>query len=146
MDFGTAIASVTHALELLRVMKDIDKDFDAASYKGRIAELTVALADAKRDLVDARDAVADSQKEIERLKETFRRRTESTVVVRGRRFEKTPAGEAMGMPFCDRCETMDGILIRLVSVIDAKTGRKAICPQCKSDFGNELGFIYPTLA
>jgi hypothetical protein len=142
MDFVTAIASVTKGLEILKVMRDIDKNFDAASYKGQMAELTVALADAKRDLVDARDEVASKEKEIARLKETFRRRSDDTVVVRGLRFEKSPGGGAMGMPFCDRCETVDGVLIRLANV-SGKDRRTAICPQCKADYGLEHGYLYP---
>jgi hypothetical protein len=142
MDFVTAIASVTKGLEILKVMRDIDKNFDAASYKGKIAELTVALADAKRDLIDARDEVDIKDKEISRLKEVFRGRSENTVISRGRRYEARPDGSPMGMPYCDRCETMDGILIRLTEVV-GKEGYKAICPQCKSDFGREHGFTYP---
>lgn len=142
MDFVTAIASVNQGLEVLKVMRDIDKNFDAASYKGKIAELTVALADAKRDLVDARDEVAAMQKEVGRLKETFRLRAENTVVVRGRRYDKRPDGSPMGMPYCERCETMNGILIHVAGT-RGKEGYKAVCPQCKSDFGIEHGYTYP---
>jgi hypothetical protein len=142
MDFITAIASVTKGLEVLKVMRDIDKNFDAASYKGQIAELTAALADAKRDLVDAWDEVASREKEIERLKAAFRLRGENTVVARGLRFEKSSDSSPVGMPYCKRCETMDGILIQLAS-IRGKEGYKAVCPQCKADFGSEHGYMYP---
>jgi hypothetical protein len=142
MDFVTAIASVTKGLEILKAMQDIDKNLDAASYKGKIADLTVALADAKRDLVDARDEVAAGQEKIARLKEAFRMRAEGTVVVRGRRYERHPDGTPMGMPYCQRCETMDGVLIHLAEV-SGKEGYKAVCPQCKSDFGIEHGYMYP---
>jgi hypothetical protein len=47
MDFVAAITSVTKAFEILKTMQDIDKNFDAASYKAKIAELSVALADAR---------------------------------------------------------------------------------------------------
>jgi hypothetical protein len=142
MDFVTAITSVTKGFEILKTMQDIDKNFDAASYKAKIAELFVALADAKRDLVDARDEVAAKENEIERLKQTFRRRAEATVVVRGRRYEVRPDGKPMGMPYCDRCETVDGILIRLVRVT-GEHNYTAVCPQCKTDFGREQGYMYP---
>jgi hypothetical protein len=142
MDFVTAIASVTKGLEILRAMQAIDKQFDAASYKGQIAELTAALADAKRDLVDARDEVAAREKEIDRLKEAFRYRNENTVVVRGLRYDQRPEGGPMGMPYCERCEKMDGILIRLAG-IRGRDGYQAVCPQCKSNYGMEHGYMYP---
>ncbi len=139
MDFVAAIASITKGLEVLKVIRDIDKNFDAASYKGKIAELTTALADAKLALVDARDEAAGKQKEIDRLKEAFRQRSENTVIVQGCRYEKSADGKPLGMPYCERCEKIDGVLIHLAST-GGKDGYKAICPQCKSDFGRKHGY------
>jgi len=36
----------------------------------------------------------------------------------------------MDMPFCIRCDTIDGILIRLAKT-STKDGYKALCPSCK---------------
>jgi hypothetical protein len=78
----------------------------------------VALADAKISLIDARDEVDHRDKEISRLKETLRQRTEDTIVVKGMRYEKHPdTGKAVGMPYCGRCEAMDGVLIRLARTV-----------------------------
>jgi hypothetical protein len=143
MDFITAITSVTKGIEVLKALQTIDKQFDAASYKVQIAELTAALADAKMALVDARDEVAERDKEIIRLKESFRQRREDTIVVRGMRYDKNPVDDKpMGVAYCSRCDTMDGVLIHLERVY-AKDGSKSICPQCKAVFAPTATFQYP---
>jgi len=141
IDFAVALTSLTKGLEALRAIQEIDKNLDAATYKAKIADLMSAVADAKIALVDAREEIASKDKEIDQLKEGLRFRRENTIVVRGFRFEKAQNRSPMGMPFCTRRDTIDGILIRLAKT-STKDGYKALCPSCKADFGGEHGFGY----
>jgi hypothetical protein len=85
----------------------------------------------------------DRKRETRAAQDKLDRLEENTVVVRGLRYEKRPdGGGPMGMPYCERCEKIDRVLIRLAGV-RGNDGYKAICPQCKSDFGMEHGYIYP---
>jgi hypothetical protein len=144
MDFTVALSSVKNAIDLVRTLQGIDKDFDAATYKAKIAELMSALASAQQDLTDAREEVSQLKSEAERLKKTFHYREDSTIVYRGHRYDRTSEGLPMGMPYCERCETVDGVLIHLALIIkNSQVGNAAICPQCKSDYGRLLGHGYP---
>ncbi len=141
MDFMGAIAAATKAYEGLRLLNDLEKNFDEAIFKIRIADITSNLAELKISLADAKAEAAEKDAEIERLKGEFAFKAENTVMSNGFRFEKTHNGRPQGMPFCPRCEAVDGRLIRLART-SSKDGFKALCPQCKSDFGHQHGYGY----
>ena len=141
MDIMTTITAVSKGLEVLRTLKEIDTEFDRATYKAQIAELMSTLAEAKTSLLDAREDLRRKDSELAELKDAFEFVRDNTVVMRGMRYEKAPDGSAEGMPFCDRCERVDGRLIRIVGT-STKDGYKAVCPQCKADYGREHGYTY----
>jgi len=142
MDIMTTIAAVSKGLEVLKTLKELDAEFDRATYKAQLAELMSTLAEAKTSLLDARENLREKNDQIAELKRAFEFARDNTVIRRGMRYERTPDGSPQGMPFCDRCERIDGRLIRLVGTSSAKDGYKALCPQCKSDFGRQRGFGY----
>jgi hypothetical protein len=142
MDVMGTIAALSNGLEILKKLKDIDLEFDRAKYKAQVAELMSTLAEAKISLLDAREQLQSKDVEVASLKETFEFARDSTVIQRGMRYQKAPDGNPEGMPFCDRCEKVGGRLIRIVGTSTAKDGYKAICPQCKADYGREHGYTY----
>jgi len=142
MDIVTTITAVSKGLDLLKSLKEIDAEYDRATYKAQIAELMSTLAEAKTSLLDSREDLRAKEAELAELKKTFEFKRDNTVINRGKRYEKAPDGSPQGMPFCDRCERVDGRLIRIVETRTNKDGYKAICPQCKSDYGMEHGFTY----
>lgn len=144
MDIPLALTAMSKSLEVLKAIREIDKDFDAASYKAKIAELMSSVAEARIALADARDEIAAKDKEIARLKDGLKFREDHTIVVRGRRYEKGSNGKPIGMPFCERCDTVDGLLIRIAST-SSKDGYVAICPQCKANYGREHGYSYESV-
>src|SRR5258708_32123904 len=79
MDIPIALTSLTKGLELLKAIREIDKNFDAATYKGKIAELMSTVADAKNALTEARDELAARDQEIKRLKTNFQLKDDNTV-------------------------------------------------------------------
>jgi hypothetical protein len=141
MDIPVVLTTLSKSLEALKAIRDIEKDFDAASYKAKIAELMNSVADAKIALTDAPDEIAAKENEIARLKEGLKFREEHTTIVRGRRYEKGSNGKPIGMPFCERCDTVDGLLIR-IAVTSSNYESVAICPQCKANYGRERGCPY----
>jgi hypothetical protein len=138
MDFMGAIATSTKAIEGLKLLMSLEKTFDEASFKLRIADITSNLADLKIALTEAKSEAADKDAEILRLKKEFAFSGENTIMAYGFRYEKSSRGDAQGLPFCPRCEKVDGRLINLARTI----GRNATCPQCKADFGHVTGYQY----
>lgn len=69
MDLAGGLAAVSQALGIAKALKDIDKSFDTAVHKARVAELYEALADVKMALSDAREELHAKEKEIKRLNE-----------------------------------------------------------------------------
>lgn len=141
MDLVSSISAATKALETLKIMRDIDKQFDAATYKAKIAELMSTVSDLKLALIDAKEAFASQAAELKKQKENFRYAVEETVVVRGKRYEKGKDGNPQGMPFCERCERVEGKLLKLAGT-RGKDGYKAKCPECGADYGLEHGYTY----
>ena len=144
MDFMGAIAAAAKAYEGLKLLKGLEKNFNEATFKATIAEITSNLADVKMALTEARSEAAEKDAEISRLKKEFAFAVENTIMVHGFRYERSSRGNApQGMPFCPRCEKVDGRLINLAETgLMAAGSRKAICPQCKSEFGRVNTFRY----
>ena len=138
MDFMGAIATATKAIEGLKLLMSLEKTFDEASFKLRIADITSNLADLKIALTEAKSEAAEKDAEILRLKKEFAFAVENTIMAHGFRYEKSSRGNVQGMPFCPRCEKVDGRLINLAKSM----GRNAICPQCKAQFGHVSGYLY----
>jgi hypothetical protein len=141
MDFMGAIAAATKAYEGLKLLKGLEKNFNEASFKANIAEITSNLADVKMALTEARSEAAEKDAEIDRLRKDFAFVIDNTIMFDGFRYEKSSQGRPQGMPFCPRCEKVDGRLMTLAKTTAAQ-GYKAICSQCKADFGKQHGFGY----
>lgn len=67
MDVMVAISSITQALKTVKDLKDIEVGLDAASYKAKMAELYSTLADVKMALADAREESQEKDKKIKSL-------------------------------------------------------------------------------
>jgi hypothetical protein len=59
MDFMGAIATATKAIEGLKLLMNLEKAFDEASFKLRIADVTSNLADLKVALTEAKSEAAE---------------------------------------------------------------------------------------
>ncbi|MGP0042591.1 MAG: hypothetical protein ACLPJW_18110 [Rhodomicrobium sp.] len=64
MDVMTTIAALSKGLEVLKTLKDIDLQFDRATYKAQVAELMSTLAEAKVSLLDTREELREKDSEI----------------------------------------------------------------------------------
>lgn len=131
VDIMTALATASQAIKLANDLRGIDKAVDAAEYKLKIADLTVALSDIKLALTDARDELHAKSEEIKILENTIARVAE-TVEVNGYKYLKNAEGKPIGHAFCTVCEQKEGYLFNLAS----GPGRNKFCPSCKSVFGH----------
>ena len=69
MDFMTIIATATKSLEMVKALKDIDKQIGEAELKARAADLLSNLADLKVALVEAKEEAAAKDSEISKLED-----------------------------------------------------------------------------
>lgn len=129
MDIITAISAGTKALEVLKAIKDIDKSYDAATWKAKVAELMSDIADMKLALVEANDKIHTLNKEKEELKEKVVFKAEKTVYKKGNLFEVFDNNEHAEFPFCQNCMTA-GRYVRIVRGPNSD----AICPRCKTHY------------
>jgi hypothetical protein len=84
MDVMAGLAAVSNALDIARTLRTIDKTYDLATVKAQMADIYMALGDAKIALSDARDGIATRDQQIKDLQ---------------RKLEDATTGDAC--PLCD---------------------------------------------
>jgi hypothetical protein len=132
MDFMTAFAAAGHVLKTLRDLVSADKALDAAEFKLKIADLSVAMSDLKLAHIETKDDLAKANGDIERLKTLLRRKADF-VVYRGLHYDKTTDGKPQGSPYCSVCEQKLGMLFHLNRILGKDT-----CPNCKAMYSAHL--------
>lgn len=137
MEILTGIAAAKEALEIAKALKGIEKSYDEAALKARLAELISALADAKMALVDAKEELAKREEEINSLKAAFEQRTKLLVADGGYKYFTSTGGNLTGFPICPSCE-LDG---KIVQLKQSGASVVALCPKCKSDFNPVTCFV-----
>jgi hypothetical protein len=125
-DFGVAFATASQALKLVNDLRGVDKAFDQAQRKLKVAELVDTLSEVKTALLAAKDEIAAKQTEVDRLEALLVKRAD-LIELRGYKYDKTADGRATGLPYCPACEQL-GTLMHL-----AKLGGQVLkCPKCNS--------------
>lgn len=67
MDISTALALIGQATGLVKDLREIDKSFDSAAVKAKMADLYSTLADVKIALSDAREEIHQKEQKINEL-------------------------------------------------------------------------------
>lgn len=130
MDIMTGLAAAAQALDIAKNLRELEKGFDQAEFKLRIAELYSALSDAKIALADAKEALAAKDAEIGRLKATQGSKM-PVVKYRSYSFGIGPDGKSIGRPFCPVCESR-GLQIQIVR----GSSTQDHCPSCKAIYNS----------
>ncbi len=94
MDVANILGSITSAISVTKELVQIDKAFDEAQWKLKLAELTTALADAKIGLAELRDEIQARDSEIAKLKEAFGSKEKALRLVTTYMNEKTESRSA----------------------------------------------------
>lgn len=131
VDFVTALKTASVGLTLLKEMNAVDKEYDKATLKLKIAELSGALATLQITLAEAQAEGTKKDAEISRLVSNFKQKNEGMVECHGYHYRKGSEGKPMGPAHCPRCLD-EGIIRMLVQM--HKPGRPYQCPQCKSEY------------
>jgi hypothetical protein len=139
LDIANILGSISSAIAVTKELVQIDKAFDEAQWKLKLAELTTALADAKIGLAELRDEIQARDAEIAKLQKAFAFQGECIRV--GDDIYEQRDGKPVGMPFCPRCHGVDGVFVKLVETIEQ--GRPAKCPNCKGNLGRKGRYLYP---
>lgn len=129
MDIISGIAAVTSALGIAKTLREVEKSYDEATYKIQISDLIGALTDAKLAMADAKEKMAEQDREITRLKDSFEKQRDLYVGPGDYKFFKNDKGVPSGFPICPRCEAKEGRLVQLKQdnvIIQAK------CPVCSN--------------
>ena len=130
VDFATALTVLGQAVNVVKGLNQIDREFDKAELKLKVAELSGALATAQLTLAEAQREAADKDAEIGRLKASFREK-QDLVEYHGYYYRKRPDGKPQGPPYCARC-VQKGALHMTTS--SAGPGRPQKCPDCKAEY------------
>lgn len=126
MDIIAGIAAATQGLNILKTVREIDKNFDAATYRSQLADATDALSNAKLALIDAREELAKRDKEIERLQSAFEAKGKLVKGEGDYNYFPGDNGLPLGFPVCPGCEA-EGRVVQLKQDGPTETAR---CPSC----------------
>jgi hypothetical protein len=139
MGIMTGLSAVTQALNVANWLRGIEKGYDAAEFKLKIAELNSALADAKLALADAKTEMESKQAEIEVLIAQFQVRI-AAVEYNGYKYERGPDGKSVGYPYCPVCES-NGKMTQ--TTYSGGNRFDVCCPRCKAVYRGVSHFPYP---
>jgi phosphomevalonate kinase len=67
MDIMGALAVASHTIKLAKEVKDLERDLDTASFKAKMADLYDNLAEIKMALTDAKEELHQKEAEIKKL-------------------------------------------------------------------------------
>ena len=132
MDIVGGIAAASQALGIAKALRGIEKDYDAATYKAQIADLINALTDARIALADAKEVMADRDKEVERLKSNFAVKATLVKADGDYEFFADEDGNPVGYPTCPTCQPVRGLVVQLKQKGHSQS---AWCPVCSNSFG-----------
>jgi hypothetical protein len=132
VDFVTAFATAGNAIKLVSELRGIQKAFDEAEWKLKIAELNGALAELKNALIDAKQELSTKDEELKLLGDNFLV-LKDTVETNGYRYDKKPDGQPTGHPYCPVCLQKDGYMFH-TTLVWAEPGRPEQCPHCKAKY------------
>lgn len=131
VDIMTGLAAAGQALDIAKKLKELEKNFDSATFRLEIAELMTALADTKIALAEARATLSEKDAEIARLTAVVENKA-PVVFYQGFNFGITPDGQSMGKPFCPACEKTKGTQIQIAELMDEHHQ----CPICQALYTN----------
>ena len=130
MDIITAISAGTKALEALKIIRDVSKSFDEATWKAKLAELMSNIADMKMALVEANEKIKALENDKNELTSKVKFKAEKTIYENGFRYEVFDDGNVAEFPFCQNCETGG----RYVRISRSPTGGDCFCAACKAHY------------
>jgi hypothetical protein len=141
MDLVGGIAAAKGAIDIAAALRKTEKNLDAVTYKAQLTDLIEKLTDTRLALVDAKEALAQRDAEIEGLKNAFQERAS---IVKGDgdySFLVNETGERSGFPICPKCEALYHRHIQLKQQVQIDAAK---CPACDAEFRPVACYIPPS--
>jgi hypothetical protein len=123
-----ALSGIKAASDIAKIIKDSGTSLEAAEIKFKLAELIVALADAKLEVADFKELLSIKDDEIKKLKNSIE---VNKKVVWQEPYYFVVEGNDQDGPYCQRCYDVETSLVRLQS--PNKNGYWN-CTECEKDF------------
>lgn len=124
------ISAVSTAIGIAKTLRDVDKTYDAATYKAQIAEILNALTDAKLALAEAKDEIAEQAREIDKLKASFELQSKLVKGDDNYNYMADENDNPVGFPVCPKCEG-EGKIVQTKQHGGYFTSR---CPRCSQEY------------
>jgi hypothetical protein len=135
MDIVTTLSSIKTAYDLAKDLKETKSLMDNADINLKVADLVVALADARIDLAEIKNQMIEKDKEIEELKEHLEKKDsikfEDPFIFRIINEKKEE------IPYCPKCYHSNSNLVPLLSKEGFSKGSHQ-CSVCESWYGKGL--------
>jgi hypothetical protein len=131
MDIAGGISSLKTGIEIAQTLKDINKSFDEASFKAKIADLIEKLSEARIALVEAKETIFEKDREIDALKSLEIERRNLVEGEGGYQYRTNDVGAPIGFPMCPKCDPVDS---RLIQLVENGKGDVARCPACLNEY------------
>jgi hypothetical protein len=131
MDILGGMASIKSGIEIAKSLKGIEKTFDEATFKAKIADLIEKLSEARLALVEAKEEIFNRDREIEALKYVKIERGNLVEGSGGYQYRANDLGAPVGFPMCPKCDPVDE---RLIPLIENGAGNAAKCPACLNEY------------
>ncbi len=125
-----SISAISTALGIAKTLRDIDKNYDAASYKAQMADIVNALTDAKLALAEAREVIAEQCKDIDKLRASFELQSKLVKGDDNYDYLADEQGNPTGFPICPKCEG-EG---KIVQTKRQGGHLNARCPTCSQEY------------
>lgn len=139
MEFAAALQAGAAALNLLKDLNEVNKEYDKATLKLKIAEVSSSLMKLQVALGEAQSELGKRDAEIARLSASFKDKSE-LVDHDGFLYRKGADGKPRGRAYCPRCMSK-GLPMMTVATVKAP-GHPYECPECKSDYFGISAFAF----
>ena len=99
---ATALASIKHATDIARLIRDSSTSLEQAEQKLKLAELIESLAETRIQLADIQEVLVEKDQKIRELEEAFQ--PKDSLIKRSDAYYKIgPDGHSIGEPYCMHC-------------------------------------------
>jgi hypothetical protein len=132
------VSTISVSLGLIRELNQIDAQFDKASFKLKIAELTSKLAEAQLGLTELTGEIAKRDGLISDLQSALKEQFE-LIEHTGAKYRAID-GRPVGNQLCRLCIPREGLLIE---TREDRKNNTDICPNCGAVYKHTTKFLYP---
>jgi hypothetical protein len=127
VEIGQVLATITTAISLTKEIAQANKIVDEVAFKLKMAEVQVALADAKIAVSDLRNEIVERDNTIRELRSAIEVR-EQIVQHQGLDYRRGANGQPSGDPYCPKCLAEKNVRVAMLQTSDGHGGQASRCP------------------